>query len=149
MNFEEILYLIRSNEKTDEGEIELFVDDLADCIYEIDLSLNQRNDLITAFLELIENQPDPEFVSWSLVHFLEWIDEDGNSDYKRLLLSSAKKKPKNMTLLLMNRLINGNETCSELVNSLLETLKEIANNPIVDNQIRAEAKEYVEYQKSK
>ncbi|HYE56746.1 MAG TPA: hypothetical protein VD996_17990 [Chitinophagaceae bacterium] len=149
MSYEEIISKIQTCSITDGDEFDLFIDDIAVAVAELNLSVSQREHLIEQLLFHVERQPDPEFTSWSLIHFIEWLDEDNSTNYNTQLLKSLKRKPTCLTLLLANRILNVLDDTSADKISFLTALKEIASDSNVDQLVRNEAKELYEYQLSK
>ncbi len=149
MTYEEIISNIQTCSITDGNDFDVFIDDIALAADELNLSLPQREHLIEQLLLNVESQPEPEFTSWSLVHFIEWLDEDNLTNYNKQILKSLQRKPKILTLLLANRIINGLPDTSVERTFFLGALKEVASNTIFDEHVRDEAKELYDYQVNK
>jgi hypothetical protein len=149
MTYEEIISKVENCSITDGGEFDLFIDDIAVAVEDLNLSIAQREHLIEQLLHNVENQPEPEFTSWSLVHFIEWLDEDNSSSYNIQILKSLKRKPKYLTLLLANRILNGlSDTSTERI-LILTALKDVVSNDTLEEYERREANEFYEYQMNK
>jgi len=97
----------------------------------------------------IENQPESEFTSWSLLHFIEGLDKNNNTSFNKQILESLKSKPKVMTLLLANRIINNLSEWSADRTLFLTALKEVASNNDFDPFVRKQAGKFYEYQINK
>lgn len=149
MTYEEIISKIQACSIIDEGEFDLFIDDIAVTAGDLNLSIGQRDHLIGQLLLKIENQPDAEFTSWSLVHFLEWLDHDNCTSYNTQILKSLQKEPKYLTLLLANRILNELPDTSADRALFLTVLQDIASSRTADEHVREEAKEFYEYQLNK
>jgi phytoene/squalene synthetase len=149
MTYEEIISKIQACSITDSDEFDLYIDDIAVAVEDLSLSTLQREVLIEQLLLNIENQPEPEFTSWSLVHFLEWLDQDNSTNYNALLLKSLKIRPKVMTLLLTNRVLNDLPDTSTDRILFLAALKEITSDSTIDEIVKNEANEFYEYQLNK
>jgi hypothetical protein len=149
MTYDEIILKIKGCSITDGEEFDLFIDDVAIGTENLNLSITQREHLIEQLITQVEGQPEPEYTSWSLVHFIETLDEDNSTNYRKQLLESLKRKPKFLTLLLANRILNvlpGTSTDRILC---LTTLKEIATEDAFDEYVRNQANEFYEYQLKK
>jgi len=149
MTYEGIISEIEACSITDSDEFDLFIDEISVAVEDLGLSITQREHLIEQLLFNIENQPEPEFISWSLVHFLEWLDEENSTNYYMQVLKSLKRKPKYITLLLANRILNDLPDTSTDRILLLSALKDIASNDTFDEYERKEANEFYEYQINK
>ncbi len=149
MTFEEIISKIQSCTITDGDEFDVFIDDIAVEVEDIDFSVVQKERLIEQLFLFIESQPDPEFTSWSLVHFIEWLDKDYTTNYSTQLLTSLKRKPTFLALLLANRMLNDLPDTSADRALFLTALKEVASNGSLEEYVRNEANEFYEYQLNK
>lgn len=149
MSYEEILSAIQTSTITSEDEVDSLVDQISTVAGDLDLELWQKEELIAQLLRLIERQPEPEFTSWSLIHFIEWLDEDGSTSYNDQLLQSIKQSPKYLTLLLANRVLNSLTEESPHQVKFLDALQEVASNPTFDDFVRSEANELHQYQVGK
>lgn len=149
MTYEEIISQIQTCSIIANDEFDFFIDDIAVITQDLSLSITQRELLIEQLLLNIENQPEPQFTSWSLVHFLEWLNEDNSIYYNVLLLNSVKRRPKLLTLLLTNRVLNDLPNTSAERKLFLAELKDIASNSDIDDFERNEANEFYEYQLTK
>jgi len=134
---------------TDENEFDLFIDDVIASVGELNLSITQRERLNGALILNIENQPESEFTSWSLLHFIEGLDKNNNTSFNKQILESLKSKPKVMTLLLANRIINNLSEWSADRTLFLTALKEVASNNDFDPFVRKQAGKFYEYQINK
>ena len=92
-------------------------------------------------VELIERHPNIEFgMPGTPVHVLESFD----GHYETYLYDSLKRRPTELTVWMLNRIINsktGNER-----DELLELLKMSMTNENADEQTRETAKDFLEFQ---
>ncbi|WP_447895382.1 hypothetical protein [Vreelandella sp. GE22] len=79
-------------------------------------------------------------VFWSIVHGLE-----GLGGYETELAASVLSKPHEMSVLMLNRMLNGGIQAID-GRPVLEILKEIATNTAFPNSLREDAKRFVAYQ---
>ena len=149
MTYEEIISKIQYGLPTDENQFDLFIDDIAIVTERLDLTIPQREYLIDELLLNIEKQPESGFTSWSLIHFIEGLDYDNNTSYNIKLLTSLKRKPTFLALLLINRLLNAFPSISSERTLYLAALKEVASNNTLDDFVRHEANQFYEYQLNK
>ncbi len=95
-----------------------------------------------AMLRVIERNPDVDLGSpGPLVHTLETFYRKG---YEKKLLESLARKPTDLTVWMLNRLVNGAE--GQTKESYLDLLTEIAQNNAKDEAARNSAKHFLEYQ---
>ena len=149
MSYQNITSAIQTCTITDENEFDLFVDEIIGQIDDIELSNAQKEELIGLFLAKIEDQPDPDFTSWSLIHFLDGLDEDNSTNYNDQVLQCLKRNPGYLTLLLANRIANGLPKTSPDRLNFISALKDVALNPSVEEYLRKEANALYEYQLNK
>ena len=147
MTYKEIISRVQNCSIVDDNEFDLFIDDIGAAVEGLELSTVQRDHLNGELIANIEKQPEPEFTSWSLLHFMEWLDNDNTTNYNQQILESLKRKPKVMTLLLANRIING--VPSVYTTLLLNALKESASNNTLDDYVRKQARDFYDYQMKK
>lgn len=148
MTHEQIITTIKSCEIYDEDEFDVFIDEISEAVGNLGLSDEQKEVLIEQLLFNVERQPERDFTSWSLIHFLEWLDEDSSTNYNRQILQSVKRKPKLLTLLFVNRIVNALPETSPDKSVYIAALKEVASNSSLEEYIRNEANELYEYQMS-
>ena len=100
---------------------------------------------LSAMFSIFEKYPEEydEAVYWSIVHGVEAI-----GGYEDELLESIKRTPVEFNLLMINRIINANQTNVGEVN-LIELLEEIKNSEKYSEEIRNLAQEYLEYQETR
>ncbi len=98
--------------------------------------------VVKSLLSLFERFPthDGYGVFWSIIHTLEAI-----GGYENELVNSIARQPHELSVLMLNRLINGGYKEIE-GKPIINVLKEIANNESLSNEIREEANGFVEYQ---
>lgn len=149
MPYAEVVSKINTCSIVNGDDFDLFIDNVAVEVDKLSLSIAQKEYLIEQLLHLIERMPDSGFTSWSLVHFVEWLDQDNATNYNRQLLNSLKRKPKFLTLLLINRVLNDLPDTSVDRPLCLAALKEVASDSTLDDYIRNEANEFYEYQANK
>jgi hypothetical protein len=91
---------------------------------------------------VIERNPDVALGSpGPLVHTLETFYKKG---YEEKLLESLARKPTDLTVWMLNRLVNGAEGRTK--ESYLDLLTEIAENGANDESARRSASRFLEYQ---
>ena len=146
MTYDGIITAIKSCEIYDEAEFDAFIDEISVAVADLELSVEQKEELIEQLLLNVEQHPEHEFTSWSLIHFIEWLDEDGSTNYNVEILRSLRRKPKYLTLLLANRIVNALPETSPDRSIYIATLKEVASDPILDEYIRNEANKLYKYQ---
>ena len=99
--------------------------------------------VFTALLGIFERSPLSDgFESyWSIVHFLEACD-----GYEPYLLESIAREPTELTLTMVNRLINaGLRECGGV--AFLEVLGSVAARADVDPRLKELARKSVQYQR--
>jgi hypothetical protein len=95
-----------------------------------------------AMLRVIERNPDADCGSpGPLVHTLETFYKKG---YEEKLLESLARKPTELSVWMLNRLINGSKGRTK--ESYLALLMEIADSSANDGAARESAKRFVKYQ---
>ena len=103
----------------------------------------KKRDAVPAIFRFIEAHSDKDLGSpGPLVHFIE-----EESDYFIELENSALRKPTDLTVWMINRIINGAEPNDR--RRWLAILAEIACNPNADAETIESAKEFIEYQSEK
>jgi hypothetical protein len=120
-----------------------------DELQQLDLKVNQlfSNENpefgISALLRVFERFPkhDGFGIFWSIVHGLESL-----SGYEPLLIESVKRQPSLFGLLMINRLLNGGFPNIQ-GEDLLNVLKEAATDESQTEEIRAEARHFVDWQR--
>jgi hypothetical protein len=111
----------------------------------IELSKNSDSHLAcAAMISLLERHPNADFGGpGAIVHTLE----DHSGHYETLLFESLKRQPTEYTVMLLQRIINGEkdtEKCAEL----LKLFKNCAKHPKADKQVKYSVKEYLKFRKS-
>ncbi len=102
------------------------------------------NDLIKEMFSVFERYPDEDNVYfWSMMHGIEGIP-----DYENETLESINRKPSLMSLLMINRIINGGNSVINDVN-LMELLSAVAKDESQPGEIIEQASDFLDYQKSK
>jgi hypothetical protein len=100
---------------------------------------------ITQLLMVFERFPndDGAGVFWSIVHFLE-----ASNEYELPLIESVQRKACEFNLTMINRLLNvGIESIGG--HDLKSLLNDVANNASADQHIRAEARDYIQWQRER
>ena len=101
--------------------------------------------IINALLRILERYPthDGYGVFWSIVHTLEAI-----GDYETELVSSISRKPHEMSVLMLNRMLNAgiNEIDGK---PIIKILQEISVNTAFSEDIREQARGFIEYQENR
>jgi hypothetical protein len=96
----------------------------------------------SALLGLLERFPLSDGLEsfWSIVHFLEACD-----GYEPELLASISRQPAELSLIMVNRLLNvGISTCEGI--ALLDVLQSVASREGLHPRLRKVAGDFVEYQ---
>jgi len=94
-----------------------------------------------ALLGVLERSPlEDGFESyWSIVHFLEACD-----GYEPSLLLSIERQPAELSLAMVNRLLNaGITTCGD--RPLIDVLRSVAQRPDLDDRLREVARGFIQY----
>lgn len=103
---------------------------------------NNSFEYIAKLLNLMEENPEIDFgMPGPATHFMEKIYKNG---YEELLLSSIRQNPTCQTLFMLNRVINDPNLKNKL--QYLNALREISARNDISEIIRAEAKEYYDFQ---
>ena len=101
--------------------------------------------IVRALLRVLERNPDHDGngVLWSVVHALEAI-----GGYETELVKSISRQPHELSVLMLNRLINGgvHDIDDTPIISILES---IASNESFSDCIREEANDFVKYQENR
>lgn len=97
---------------------------------------------VEALLRVFERFPDKDGygIFWGIVHGLESLP-----GYEGKLIESVRRRPSEFSLLMVNRMLNGGMTEVEGVN-LLGVLRDVAGDERQPEGIRAEARDFVEFQ---
>lgn len=113
-------------------------------IDELTNSLRQNSDGHLAcqeMINLLERHPEVEFGSpGEPVHTLEKFE----GHYEEFLMKSLDKHPTQMTIWMLNRMINGQT--EEEQKKLIQKLKDCINHPLADKVAIEMAKDFYEYQ---
>ena len=108
-------------------------------------SYHPGKDTVKILLNVFERFPEHDGcrVFWSIVHTLEAI-----GDYESELVNSIQRQPHEMSVLMLNRLINGGfrEIDGKPITDILH---EIAMNNSFPNAISEKANYFIEYQQSR
>jgi hypothetical protein len=106
-------------------------------------SLRQRARGMPAIFSLLERFPDGEFGSpGPLVHELEAIP-----DYLPLLRDSLRRQPTQLTVWMVNRLLN-TELSNDQREAWLAELRAAFEHPLASEQTRETAEDFLEHQRS-
>jgi len=99
---------------------------------------------IDALLRVFERFPNKDAygIFWSIVHGLESLP-----DYEEKLVESVRRQPSLFGLLMIERMLNAGITQVRGVN-LLSILKDVAADESQMDEIREDAREFVEWQES-
>ncbi|HPN69579.1 MAG TPA: hypothetical protein PLZ32_08665 [Saprospiraceae bacterium] len=115
-------------------------------LYELTDKLNADKDEVQAIepiFRLIEKYPTNDFGSpGPLVHFIERFI----GQYEQKLLESLDRKPTQLTVWMLNRVINGAKSKTMRL-TLIQRLEGIIQNPNADNETRNEALDFLKFQK--
>ncbi|MFC6098427.1 hypothetical protein ACFPVY_17395 [Flavobacterium qiangtangense] len=92
-------------------------------------------------INLLERHPEVEFGSpGEPVHTLEKFE----GHYEEFLMKSLDKHPTQMTVWMLNRMINGQEESEQ--KKLIQKLKDCITHPLADQATIEFAKDFYEYQ---
>lgn len=117
--------------------------------------LQQKNGYDLSFLEgindtlvlkplfsILEKYPNYDFESpGELVHYLETYYKNG---YEEQLVESLNRKPTNLTIWMLNRIMNDNSNVQKTEH--LNLLKSISKNTKLSDQVREEALNFLTFQ---
>lgn len=114
-------------------------------LYELTDKLNGDDDEVQAIepiFRLIEKYPTTDFGSpGPLVHFIEkYIGR-----YEQELLESLDRRPTQLTVWMLNRVINGTKNMTTRL-TLIQKLEDIIQNPNVDDETKNEASDFLKFQ---
>ncbi len=114
-------------------------------LYELTDKLNGDDDEVQAIepiFRLIEKYPTTDFGSpGPLVHFIEkYIGR-----YEQELLESLDRRPTQLTVWMLNRVINGTKNKTTRL-TLIQKLEDIIQNPNVDDETKNEASDFLKFQ---
>lgn len=116
--------------------------EVLDVLIEEAASLDDQR-IIKCLLNVLERNPEHDGfgVFWSIVHCLEELGE-----YESELALSVLSKPHEMTVLMLNRMLNGGIYEIES-RSIIDILREISVNDDFSTTIRNDALGYLEHQR--
>ena len=109
------------------------------------VSRDPDTDLDRALFGIFERFPqeDGRGVYWAIVHGLE-----GRGGYEQALLDSVRRSPSPFALLMLNRISNdGQADCAGV--PIMSILTEVASSASVSPEVRQEAAELLEHQRSR
>lgn len=139
MTTKEIIEKINSlNIDSEESENFELISELTD-----DLKKNSDGQLACeSLIKLLERHPSIEFGSpgepvHTLEHYLGY--------YEKFLFASVDRQPTQMTVWMLNRIING-ESDNKKKKQLLSQLKKCSTHPLADEIARETATEFLDYQ---
>jgi hypothetical protein len=99
---------------------------------------------LAPIFEFIERNPDLDYgAPGELVRFLERFRERG---YEAALLQSLNRKPNTITLSMLNALLDGERDASREM-AYLSLMRAIAVDPRVDEPVREDAREFLDWQR--
>ena len=91
---------------------------------------------------MIERHPTAYFGDpGAIVHFIEQF----GTEYEKYLVESLKRTPASTTVWMLNRCINAGGHREALIG----LMKEIANRTDVDEEVRGQAQEFVDFQEKR
>ncbi len=99
---------------------------------------------IDALLRVLERFPtkDGYGIFWSIVHGVETL-----ANYEEKLIESVRRQPSEFSLLMINRMLNARMAEVKGIN-LVSVLKDVATDERQPEEIRAEARGFVEWHES-
>jgi hypothetical protein len=116
----------------------------ADFLYELTDKLEEDGDGILAIepmLRLIEKYPTTDFGSpGPLVHTIERLGQ-----YEQKLLDSLDRQPTQLTVWMLNRVINGTKKKATRT-TLIKKLESITQNPKADDETKEEVMDFLKFQ---
>ena len=123
-------------------ELSISQDNIIDVAYEITEDLQERPDAFLAvgpILKILEANPDVDFgTPGPLVHFVEKFYKQG---YEELLVDSIKRCPTELTIWMLNRIINGSK--GEQKAYFLQILKNVTTISTVNEGIKALSYQFI------
>lgn len=144
MKTNEAISILNNFKPFDENDLE---NDNVDFLYELTekLILTQDSYLaIESVYKLIEKYPEADLGSpGPLVHFLEKFPDL----YVEPLKTSLQRRPTTLTVWMLNRIINGEENVIEKANYLL-LMRQLIDHPLVDNELKDDILQFIEYQEN-
>ena len=142
MKTEQIIKELNALKIDDDNE-----DEMIERIDTLMQELSKNNDADTAceaMIFLLERHPDADFGGpGAIVHTIE----DHIGKYESLLCDSLSRQPTEYTVMLLQRMING-EKDTERCLELLKLFKNCGKHPKADKQVKYSVKEYLKYRKS-
>jgi hypothetical protein len=103
-------------------------------------------DIVEPILLFVEAHAELDYGGpGSIVHYLETFSGSG---YEEQLVASLKRKPTPLTVLMLNRWINGARSKEERA-QLLAFLADAKMHPLADDATRKEATDFEDYQARK
>ena len=103
-------------------------------------------DIVGPILRFVEAHPDLDYgAPGSLVHYIEKFFRSG---YEEQLAASLKRKPTTLTVLMLNRWINGASSDQERA-LLLALLSDARQHPQADEATRKQAADFEDFQTRK
>ena len=103
---------------------------------------DENIEYVDKILKFMENNPDIDYgMPGPVVHYVEKFYMKG---YEDLLLSSIERKPTIHTLWMLNRILNSPKLIDR--EKYIQVLKEVVDNSMESEDIRNEAKQYLQFQ---
>ncbi|GGG26811.1 hypothetical protein [Pontibacter amylolyticus] len=146
MKIEEILSRLENSKLSDENEVDVFIVEISSSLENLELDKDLKEKVINRLLCFIERQENEEFISWSLIHFIEWLDEGNTTNYTSQVLESLERKPTYLALILLNRIINSETANLDVKDQLMQELKRVTVNPVATDFVQQEAMDFYERQ---
>lgn len=141
MKTEQIIKALNALRIDDDNE-----DEMIEKIDTLMQELSKNNDAHTAceaMILLLERHPDSDFGGpGAIIHTIE----DHIGKYESLLFDSLSRQPTEYTLMLLQRMING-EKNPAIEFELIKLYKECAKHPKADMQVKYSVKEYLKFRK--
>lgn len=111
-------------------------------LFERYANLDDQSELFETIFSYMEKNHSEDLGSpGPLVHFVE----KGYPEYLGLLKKSLKRQPTNLTIWMLNRILNS-ELELDLRNELLELLKSTLIHPLADEEAKSTAKMFLKHQ---
>lgn len=139
MDFQEVLLKIENSKLSEEDEVDVLIDEISSSLENLELNNEQKEKVINHLLRFIEGQENDQFISWSLIHFIEWLDEENTTNYTSQVLESLEKKPTYLALILLNRIINAETANLDVKDRLMQELKRVTKSPVATDFVQQEA----------
>ena len=142
MTIQQIIETLNTFTPFEEDDLE---NDNESCFYALMEEVKKSKDYELAFdpiFKLIEKYPQADFgTPGPFVHTLESFP----GKYEDYLFESLKRKPTSLTVLMFNRIINGEQN-SIIKQNLIDRLPLLLDHPLINEETVNTIKGFIEYQ---